>query len=271
MRLQVFHRTVYRYSAPIRYAIQSLRLEPRPYEGLNVLNWRVEGEGHHALPSFLDGLGNIVHCYSIDRPHSEAAVSVTGEVDTRRDDGVVVGTVEPMPPEFFLRTTPLTEPDPAIRALAASAAGGKDLIDRLHRLMQTVRDRLDYRPGTTDSQTNAADALANGVGVCQDHAHLFIAAARSIEIPARYVSGYLWTGQNGEEYEATHAWAEACVPDLGWVGFDAANRICPNENYIRVAVGLDYWAAAPVRGVRRGAAEESLSVKVQVRSAGGDQ
>jgi transglutaminase-like putative cysteine protease len=176
-----------------------------------------------------------------------------------------------MPPEFFLRATPLTAPDDAIVALARDGARGDDTIARLHGLMNGVRDRLDYRPGETDSTTNAAEALAQGFGVCQDHAHLFIAAARAAGIPARYISGYLWTGAGGQSYDAGHAWAEAHVAGFGWIGFDAANRLCPNENYIRVAVGLDYSAAAPVRGLRRGPAEESLSVEVQVRRQDGEQ
>ena len=270
MLLSVVHRTVYRYTDPIRYAIQTLRLEPRPYEGLTVLNWRVAGDGVRALPRFIDGLGNVVHCQTIDRPHREAAITVTGEVETRRDDGVVLGTVEPLPPLFFLRATPLTAPDPAIAALARDGEAG-DGIERLHRLMHQVRDRLEYRPGETDSTTTAADALKQGFGVCQDHAHLFCAAARVLGIPARYVSGYLWTGADDRPYDASHAWAEAFVPDVGWIGFDPANRVCPTENYIRVAIGLDYSAAAPVRGLRRGPAEESLNVEVQVRRQGGDQ
>jgi transglutaminase-like putative cysteine protease len=271
MRLGVVHRTIYRYTDPIRYAIQTLRLEPRPYEGMTVLGWRVEGEERRPLPRFIDGLGNVVHCQTIDRPHREATITVTGEVETRRDDGVVLGTVEPLPPVFFLRATPLTAADGAIVALAHDGAAGQDRIENLHALMNRVRDRLDYRPGATDSATTAADALGQGIGVCQDHAHLFIAAARVLDIPARYVSGYLWTGDDNQPYDASHAWAEAFVPELGWLGFDAANRLCPTENYIRVAVGLDYSAAAPVRGLRRGPAEESLSVEVQVRRQGGEQ
>lgn len=269
MRLAVMHRTIYRYTDPIRYAIQTLRLEPRPYQGLTVVNWRVEGDGPRALPRFIDGLGNTVHTQTIDRPHREAVVTAIGEVETRRGDGIVLGSVEPLPPLFFLRTTALTAPDAAIATLADSGAGNR--IDRLHALMDRVRDRLDYRPGATDSDTSAAAALAQGFGVCQDHAHLFIAAARLMGIPARYVSGYLWTGADGEPYDASHAWAEAYVPELGWIGFDPANRVCPTEHYVRVAVGLDYGAAAPVRGLRRGPARESLTVEVQVRRQGGDQ
>lgn len=271
MRLTVTHRTVYRYTEPVRYTIQTLRLEPRPYEGLTVLNWRVEGESVRGLPRFIDGLGNVVHCQTIDRLHRQATITASGEVETRRGDGVVLGTVEPLPPLFFLRSTPLTQSDAAIEALAHDQNESGDRIERLYRLMYRVREQLDYRPGATDSTTTAAAALAQGHGVCQDHAHLFCAAARLLGIPARYVSGYLWTGKDDQPYDASHAWAEAFVPNLGWVGYDAANRVCPTENYIRVAVGLDYSAAAPVRGLRRGPAEESLSVEVQVRRQGADQ
>jgi len=138
-------------------------------------------------------------------------------------------------------------------------------------LMHAVRDRVEYRLGLTDVLTPAADALAAGAGVCQDHAHVFITAARVLGVPARYVSGYLWTGGPEQQVEASHAWAEAFVDDLGWVGFDAANRTCPSETYIRASIGLDYWSAAPVRGVRRGAAAEQLTVRVRVEQASVEQ
>jgi transglutaminase-like putative cysteine protease len=130
--------------------------------------------------------------------------------------------------------------------------------------MERVRDRVDYRTGVTDTMTTAAQALASGAGVCQDHAHLFIAAARVLNVPARYVGGYLWTGKDDAEYEASHAWAEAYIEDIGWVGFDPSNRALPSEAYIRTAIGLDYWSAAPVRGVWRGDGDEALAVKVRV-------
>lgn len=271
MRLRVFHRTGYHYDAPLPYAIQTLRLTPAPYEGLTILHWCVEAEGRHTLPVLFDGLGNVIHCHSIDRPHLEARVTVDGEVETHRADGIVFGAPEPVPPSFFLRSTPLTAVDGAIALFAREAGTGEDNLERLHRLMGVLRERLAYQKGYTDTQTAAAAALERGRGVCQDYAHVFIAAARSLGIPARYVSGYLWTGAGDLAYDATHAWAEAFVEDLGWVGFDAANGICPDEKYIRLAIGLDYWGAAPVRGLRRGTAAEEMQVKVQVERADADQ
>jgi transglutaminase-like putative cysteine protease len=270
MRLQVRHQTAYHYASLIHYAIQTLRLTPQPHDGLGVLRWRVRGEGRRALPSFVDGFGNLAHTHTVNHPHSSAAVFVEGEVETQPTDGVVRGAAEPLPPIFFLRPTALTSPDAALADFAASITGASEL-DRLYGLMNAVRDRIDYRPGVTDAATPAAAALVASAGVCQDHAHVFIAAARLLGIPARYVGGYLWTGDDIHEYEASHAWAEAYVEHLGWVGFDAANRVCPGEAYIRTAIGLDYWSAAPVRGLRRGEASERLAVKVSVMQAGAEQ
>ncbi len=268
MRLFIRHQTSYRYSKPIIYAIQTLRLSPRPYEGLSVIVWRVRGEGRFELPSFIDGFGNLVHCHTVNRAHDSAAVVVEGEVETRPTDGIVRGAAEPLPPLFYLRPTRLTAIDPAIVDMARSCAGHG--FDRLVALMETVRQHLDYRSGMTQSSTTAAEALRLGAGVCQDHAHLFIAGARALGIPARYVGGYLWTGSDGED-QASHAWAEAYLQDFGWVGFDPANRTRPNESYVRASIGLDYWSAAPVRGVRRGEGEESLAVNVRVKDSAQQQ
>lgn len=271
MLLHVRHQTSYRYDNAVAAAIQTLRLTPRSYEGLRIVQWRVWSDTRRELPIFADGYGNLTHCHAVNHPHEAALVFVEGEVETAVTHGIVRGAPEPLPPLFFLRHTRLTRPDAAIAALARQVAPQGTALKQLHALLVAVRDRLDYLPGTTEVATAAAEALAAGAGVCQDHAHVFIAASRVLGIPARYVSGYLWTGMESREHQANHAWAEAFIHDLGWVGFDPANRICPTEAYIRTSVGLDYWSAAPVRGVRRGAAAETLAVAVNVTQAGGDQ
>jgi transglutaminase-like putative cysteine protease len=261
MRLAIRHVTSYRYAQPIAYAIQTLRLTPRPYEGFNVIAWRVRGEGKQDLPSLVDGYGNIVHSHAINRAHDHASIVVEGDVETSAGDNIVRGAVETLPPLFYMRPTRLTAIDETIRDLALSVPGAG--YDRLLKLMETVREHVDYKSGTTDSATTAAEALRDGAGVCQDHAHLFIAGARALGIPARYVGGYLWSGDAVNE--ASHAWAEAYLAEFGWIGFDPANRTLPGEHYVRASIGLDYWSAAPVRGVRRGVGEESLAVEVKVR------
>jgi transglutaminase-like putative cysteine protease len=271
MRLHVTHETSYRYDTPIASAIQTLHLMPRAHTGLAVVNWRVWSDTRRELPMFVDGYGNFTHCHTVNHLHAAAAVFVEGDVETGATDGIVRGQLEPLPPLFFLRTTALTMADDAIRDLAHRQAPNEGSIGRLHALMGAVGERLAYQAGTTTTTTAAAEALAAGRGVCQDQAHVFIAAARVLGIPARYVGGYLWTGDEPRAYQANHAWAEAYVEDLGWVGFDPSNQICPTESYIRTSVGLDYWSAAPVRGVRRGTAEEVLTVTVRVVPIGGDQ
>jgi len=130
--------------------------------------------------------------------------------------------------------------------------------------MAAIRERVAYVTGVTGTETTATQALADGQGVCQDHAHIFIAAARHAGVPARYVTGYLFL-DDPDHAVAHHAWAEAWVAGLGWVGFDAANGVCPTEHYVRLAAALDARYAAPIRGMHRGGVGESLAVEVKVQ------
>lgn len=267
MRLGIRHRTTYRYEQTVGYSVQSLRLWPPDYDSQHVSSWRIDAPGIERAASFVDGFGNRVHLITIDKPHSEVSIEVVGEVETRDASGVVAGLRESAPRNLFLRDTPLTQPDERIAKLAGDAAGS-DQIGRLHALMRLIHERVEYRIGATQSKTTAAEALAAGAGVCQDHTHIFIAAARVMHIPARYVGGYLWaTEGEGGPQEAQHAWAETCIESLGWVGFDVSNGISPDCHYVRVAAGLDYASAAPIRGSRRGGGEEQLEVRVDVGEA----
>ncbi len=267
MQLVIRHLTTYRYSREVSYEIQTLRLTPRSYEGLVVTSWSVRADRNRPLPSFVDGVGNVVHTNTTNRPHESAMIAVVGTVETRATGGRVSDTRERLPPGYFLRPTPLAAADETIAAFARESVRGARGRDRLMVLMEAVADRIDYRRGATHAATSAAEALALGVGVCQDHAHVFIAASRSLGIPARYVGGYFWPGQNWTEDQASHAWAEAFVEDAGWIGFDPANRALQDERHVRISVGLDYASAAPIRGIRRGQAEETLAVTCDVAAA----
>jgi transglutaminase-like putative cysteine protease len=267
MLISIRHVTTYRYAEPVNYTIQSLRLTPSSFAGQRVLDWSVEAPGSRPMLQFEDGFGNTVHLITINAPHQELVIEAGGVVETRDTSGVVAGLKHAIPPRVFLKETPRTRPDAAIREIAQHAKGD-DLLGRLHALAGRVRDRVDYMPGITDAHTGAAEALADGKGVCQDHAHIFISAARTIGVPARYITGYLVTGNAAD---AHHAWAEAWVKGLGWVGFDVANRICPTERYVRLAAGLDAGYAAPVTGSRKGGAEEKLDVAVEVQQQSAQQ
>ncbi|HYC03965.1 MAG TPA: transglutaminase family protein [Azospirillaceae bacterium] len=263
MRLTIRHETRYAFDTPLRSVAQLLRLTPSDHAGQTVLSWRVAAGGED-LPGFEDGYGNRCHLLTRRGTVRDLIVTVQGEVETEDRAGLLAGQAEPLPPAFFLRTTDLTAPDEGLRALAVEAKGEAGHLARLHALMGLVRDRVAYRTGTTGTATTAAAALAGGQGVCQDQAHVMIAAARSLGIPARYAGGYYWPGANGRDEPAAHAWMEGHVEGLGWVGFDPANGVCPTDRYVRVAVGLDYADAAPVRGVRQGGGTERLTVSVRV-------
>lgn len=165
----------------------------------------------------------------------------------------------------YLRDTAATKADAPLRALAETATQD-DPLSQAHALAFAVAGAIAYRPGATHSHTTAAEALAQGEGVCQDHAQALIACARHLGVPARYVAGYLFSSQDGQPHEASHAWAELYVPGYGWIGFDPANRCCPDDRYIRLGSGLDAAEAAPIKGIARGMGAESMDVTVAIQS-----
>lgn len=263
MIFTVSHVTTYRYEVPMRAAVQSLRLFPSRFDGQRTIHWDVAVEGGVRGGSFRDGAGDKVEGWSIRGPVTEVSISVSGQVETIDNAGVLRGHREVAHPFAYLRETTATWIDDSIAALATEAAGDvTDPLSRAHRLSRAIGEAIAYTPGRTDAQTTAAEALALGEGVCQDHAQALIAAARSLGMPARYVSGYLHARDDGEPHEASHAWAELYVAGIGWIGFDAANRCCPDANYIRLGSGLDAREAAPIKGVAQGAGEEALEVTV---------
>jgi transglutaminase-like putative cysteine protease len=266
MRIRIAYDTRYAYAAPARSIAQVLRVTPRNNDGQHVKFWRVDLDIDEAAPVGEDAFGNLTHAFFTTRPVSHLTISVSGEVETTDTHGVLSGTPERLPAEAFLRETPLTRPDEALLAFADEHAGpaGADPLTRLHDLLAAIYRNVTFDTRSTNAGTSATEAFAIRRGVCQDLSHIFIACARHIGAPARYVSGHL-VKLNGEvEQQASHAWAEALVPGLGWVGFDAANGACPSETHVRVATGFDYLSAAPVRGTRIGGGAEELSVKLAV-------
>ncbi|MDB5476566.1 MAG: cysteine protease [Phenylobacterium sp.] len=266
MRIRVHHATTYDYQHPAEGVVQALRVTPSGYDGQRVIHWRVDVDVDGVLRERRDAFGNCLHIFSADQPVKSLTLRVTGEAEVRETAGVVSGALEPFPPQIFLRTTALTAADEAIRAWAQATEQGEPLA-RLHALMGRLHDKMAFDTTATNVATPAAEAFTHKRGVCQDYAHIFVAAARFLGIPARYVSGHLARPETDAQ-DAAHAWAEAFVPDLGWIAFDAANGVCASDSYLRIAVGLDYLDAAPTRGARRGGGEERLSVSVTARDAG---
>lgn len=265
MRLKILHTTCYCYDSPVGYGLLQLRMTPKARASQQIINWDTRIEGGRIEAEFDDQHANRVHLVSLDPGLSEMSITCEGEVDIIDRAGVVGPHSGFVPLWLFRRETPLTRAGPAIRRLARSlpeTSGGD--IERLHALAACVRQAVRYETGQTHAGTRAEEAVEAGHGVCQDHAHVFISAARLLGYPARYACGYLMM-EGRVEQEAGHAWAEAHVEGLGWVGFDISNAISPDDRYVRVATGLDYSDAAPVSGMRFGEARESMDVSIQVQ------
>ncbi len=264
MLLTVDHVTRYFYDQPVRAVVQSHRLTPSLFDGQRTVNWKVHVSDGQLGGGFRDGAGDWVQGWTVLGPVSEITVHVTGVIETVDCAGLLRGHREVVPPECYLQCTAATEMDGALAALTEGMAGRTDLLSVAHDLSARVSDAIAYKPGATKAHTTAAEALALGEGVCQDHAQALIALARHLGLPSRYVSGYLLADGDGVAHEAAHAWAEVSLPGLGWVGFDPANRCCPDARYIRLGSGLDAADAAPIKGTARGPGQESLNVSVSV-------
>lgn len=267
MRLSIEHETHYRFDAPAHHSIQYLRLTPRADTCQSVIAWTLTTTGK--IKRWTDGFGNHAHVSVQNGVHDEVPVVVRGEVETVDTFGVLPSD-DGLPPLMFSRPTRFTKVDGGIEELARPLMERKNdegAIAALHALMWSLHNTVAYQAGLTDVETTAAEALAQGSGVCQDHAHLFIAGARVLGVPARYVSGYLFCEEDEYGHRASlasHAWAEAHVDDLGWVSFDTTNSRCATDAYVRLAIAFDYAGAAPIRGLRRGGGVEEMSVRLQV-------
>lgn len=269
MRIRIAHTTNYGYDLPARRLHQILRMTPRSHDNQHVRSWRVIVKPDVRLRQDEDMLGNHLLRLCVEGPTQQVSISVSGEVQTSDSHGILRGAAERFPPGLYLRNTPLTQVDDDLREFAHATIGdgSRNRLDSLHHLMGAIHGRINFDTVGTHVATTASESFALGKGVCQDLSHVFIAACRTMEIPARYISGYFVRNDGIVEQEAAHAWAEAYVPETGWIGFDTANGICPTDAHVRVAVGLDYHGAAPVRGSRTGGGAESLDVALTVAQA----
>lgn len=264
MRLRISHTTRYEFANPVRRGLQRLRLTPKSTQGQAVLDWRMDLVGARLEVEYDDHNRNRIGLVSVEPGVTSIVVECSGTVSTSDKLGVVGPHSGHMPMWAFLDQTAFTRPGPRIRAIMAAVHTPRhSTLDLLHALSAGVLAQVRYGTGQTDVRTTAEEAAELGAGVCQDHAHIFIGAARALGIPARYVSGYLMMNDQIEQ-EAGHAWAEAHVDGLGWVGFDISNGISPDERYVRVATGRDYREAAPVTGMSYGAGDSVLHVRLAV-------
>jgi transglutaminase-like putative cysteine protease len=260
MQMHIRHETRYRYERPVKYSVQSLHLTPRRDLSQRALAWNIIAPGRRLEQ--IDAYGNISHLLTVEEPHREIRIIVHGIVETaeaeaRQDDG-------PLSPLAYLASTKLTQPNEDLKAFAQEAL--KKVDDpkaRAQALAEAVFGAVKYKSGASDVQDSAAVAFKSGEGVCQDHAHVYIASARAVGIPARYVSGYIYTGDTKDA--ASHAWVDVWLgSDLGWQSVDVTHKCPAVRTYCRLAVGRDYLDAAPVRGVRQGGGGEKMEANVLV-------
>lgn len=268
MRIHVSHATTYTYEAAPSYFLQLLRMTPRSNGGQMVRRWAIGISHDTRLLASRDSFGNVTHTFSLAQPPDTLTITAEGTVETTDTAGVMSETGERFTPQFFLRETPLTTPGPDITAFSRDIAKGKDNLEKLHSLNTGLHGHMKFDTTPTQVATIAQEAFHQSSGVCQDYSHIMIAAARSLGIPARYVSGYFQRIDGVVEQDASHAWVEAYSGDgLGWVGFDPTNGVSTSDQHIRIACGLDYQDAAPSRGTHHGGSEEVMTVSLRVEKA----
>ncbi len=264
MKLSIRHTTRYSFAEPVVHALQRLRLTPKETQGQEILDWAMEYDNAQPELEYDDQHFNTVTLVAVDPGATDVTITCKGTVKTEDNAGVIGRHSGHLPLWSFLGQTKLTKPGPKLRALIrALPHSPDDKLEYLHVLSAAIQEQVRYETGQTNVTTSAEQAVEAGHGVCQDHAHIFIGAARAADIPARYISGYLMMNDRIEQ-EASHAWAEAHIDGLGWVGFDISNGISPDPRYVRVATGRDYRDAAPVTGISFGSTEQLLTVDVAV-------
>ena len=263
-RLLISHSTLYRFDRPVTYALQRLKLRPKDNAGQTVVDWNIDIDGGRIQSACEDAHLNHVALVSVDSGRTEISIKCSGTVETTNGDGIIGKHRGNIPLWCFLKPTKMTT---AGKAVAKMLGGFKidpaNELAGLHILADNIRNHLPYEDGHTNANTTAEQAIVIGKGVCQDHAHIFLTAARHLGIPARYVSGYLLM-EGIIDQSASHAWVEAHIEPLGWVGFDVSNGYSPDQRYIRVATGFDYSDAAPITGLSFGAHDESMVVSLRV-------
>ena len=266
MHLSIRHETLYRYSQPQAYSIEQLHLTPRHEPQQQVLSWHIATPGHCA--AYVDAYGNASHMLTLNAPHTAVHIVVEGVLATVPLEDGRLQAHDSLPPLIFTVPTRLTQPTTALADIAAArlpARGRRVGTADLMRLAAHIHGAVTYQAGATNVGTTAAEAMLLGTGVCQDHAHVFLACCHAHGIPARYVSGYIDPGTTG--HAASHAWVDAWAEDAdfaGWISIDVTHNRLMTDGYCRLAIGRDYESAAPVRGMRRGGGDEVMRVEAQI-------
>lgn len=265
MQLDVFHKTRYSFKSPPSYGLQQLRLTPKSRDDHFVSEWNIELDGASIEAEFTDFNNNYTHLIRLGEKIEDLSVICKGKVEITGSDGIWGAHEGFAPLWYFKRQTAHTAQGKSIKKLMTGFTfGSQDILKDLHLLSEYVLNHVPYKIGETNIETTAEMAVKQGGGVCQDHAHIFISCVRSLGHPARYVSGYLLLDDRIEQ-DASHAWAEVWVRELGWVGFDVSNQVSPDQKYIRVASGLDYGEASPISGLTFGIGDDIVQTELRIQ------
>jgi transglutaminase-like putative cysteine protease len=283
MLLEIRHLTQYRYDALVRESVMELWVQPQKSATQRLISFELELEPAAQLFSYVDGFGNAVYHFDAPQPHNQLTVRAHALVETEAvealPDALDRGEWDRLKSQFvrgeqfdFLRPHGYARPTPALEAfsrrLKLETLRRADPLTAVRGLCRAIYEGLEYEAGVTRADSPIDEALEAGRGVCQDFAHIMLAICRGWGLPARYVSGYLFTDAKGgdrSDPDATHAWVEVFLPSLRWIGLDPTNNTPTGERHVIVAVGRDYDDVPPSRGVFKGDADSELEVAVSVR------
>lgn len=267
MRLSIRHETRYSYEGTAQGATMRMRLKPVDSSVQLVKDWHITVNDEPVERFLINSYGVPESLWRTGHRITEAVVVAEGTVETTDRAGIIGFLDEAASPRVFLRQGDYTRMDETMARIAADAVSTDGMLAGLHNLSRIVHERIVYRKDTTDSATTAAQALELGAGVCQDFAHVFIACAREMGAPSRYVAGYVYDEENEletGEIGQSHGWAESFVEGLGWVGFDPTRKVCVTDQYVRLSWGIDAFDSAPLRGVAQLSGAIGMNVDVQV-------
>jgi transglutaminase-like putative cysteine protease len=269
MKLRIEHTTKFSYDEPISEAYTEMRLRPSDGSGQRCMWFELKTEPVGEFMQYTDRYGNIVHHFDTLQPHDRLIVKASSEVHLSDTFADYRRALSPLDGFDYLACGGYTASNDQVRSFASNHLVTGDPTATVLSLMHALHNALQYERGATDVKTTAPEALSLGRGVCQDFAHIMLAACRSVGIPARYVSGYLYDPKSGEQVvdfdndnTASHAWVDAYVNGNAWLSLDPTHDCLQTNNYVRLAVGRDYSDVPPTRGVYKGKAKETLSVNV---------
>jgi transglutaminase-like putative cysteine protease len=280
MFYSIRHTTRFVYTTPVSESMTEVRMQPRAEGGQRCLKFELHTQPRARILGYRDHLGNVVHHFDIPGKHSQLKITAEFTVEITAAPSLPgslgPGAWEAMdainqtgaywdylaPSQYAFKTQLLAE-----LSRELNLERRDDPVSLLREINTAIYESFDYKPQATSVDSPIDDALRMRVGVCQDFAHIMIALARELRIPCRYVSGHLYHEGNGRDRSvsgATHAWIEAYLPEIGWVGFDPTNNLIAGARHIRTAIGRDYADVPPTRGVFKGLAQSEMSVGVQV-------